>query len=375
MKTIHFIIPVALFVATQTASVVDAQLSKDLTAAEKEKYQKLQDEAENEITKQRDFRNDAHCPKCMEFKSIVKAYNSQSREIFDLVQENRNLKNTIDILANELNLTANVLEKANAIINETIPKTQEEKMKIVCSLRQYPDESCVSQKEWLYADFSLYPIMTGNLAWVRKSCYCFSISPTYQTAACRASYPLFYQAYYTQLYPSYYKQIRGNPKSILLLKQTFTKFKKHVVNETVDTYVEQLRKEFLVRNFRLRSLFPATSDLHAIFFLFQTQVQTVSFDQGMLDTTHFAGTTSELQHAHAMAIGKFVKPFAHFTLNLQCHFFSVDVHYEYFASEFARRFGQEWVSKQMKKRRLSIEDRRWEMQHAQQFAIEKLRRG
>lgn len=148
--------------------LVNANLDTDLTAEEKLRYLKMQEEAENAIDNERNFRYDANCPKCKEFKNIVEEFNFRTKENFELTLENRNLKNTIDILANELNLTSEVLKKANQIINETVPKTPEEQMKIVCSLRQYPGEDCISPKEWLYADFSLYPIMTGNLAWVNR---------------------------------------------------------------------------------------------------------------------------------------------------------------------------------------------------------------
>ena len=51
----------------------------------------------------------------------------------------------------------------------------------------------------------------------------------------------------------------------------------------------------------------------------------------------------------------------------------VDVYFEYCSLRFAEMFGQEWVNKEEKKRRLSIEDMRWEKEHAQKFAIEEMK--
>ena len=77
-----------------------------------------------------------------------------------------------------------------------------------------------------------------------------------------------------------------------------------------------------------------------------------ALDTNDFDATHFKGTTDELFTLHAMAI--------------------VDVYFEYYATKFAELFGEAWVDKQEKKRRLTVEDARWEKEHAQKYAMHEM---
>ena len=196
-----------------------ANLTTNLDPKGQEKYDSFLDKAERRIQLDRDteYGNNT-CPPCELSEQTIAAKNTCDKINQELELEIQSLNAMLNVFAEELNTTSYALKNANELINASLTENSLQKLNKACTLLQYPDENCIDPKYWTLAELSIYPKMNGNTAW----------------------------AYYTQLFPSYRKSLRGNPRTILKMQSHFPQFTLAVLHQNLTSFQNDLHTEYMV---------------------------------------------------------------------------------------------------------------------------------